>query len=144
MSSVSSRSASRCRSRSHSGSMALAIRTAARLAFVEHRRCGAPIAPVSPAGSLDGEAREPGMQGQPGACAAEVRGLTARIERTDAAQQLLRELERGRRRRIEPWKGLRLEPAGAKLQHRTREIQALDLGRMMLGPRVEVVPGVQA
>src|SRR5204863_8507951 len=72
--------------------------TPARLAFVEHRSSGAPIAPVSPAGSLDGEAREPGMQGQPGACAAQVRGLTARIERTDAAQQLLRELERGRRR----------------------------------------------
>ena len=73
-----------------------------------------------------------------------VRGLTARIERTDAAQQLLRELERRRRRRIEPGEGLRLEAAGAKLKHSAREIQALDLWRMMLRPRVEVVPGVQA
>ncbi len=84
------------------------------------------------------------MQGERSTGPAQVGDVAPRVERAQAAQQLARGLQRGRRRRVQPGQRLRVESCRADLQHGPGQVEARDLGSVVLRPGIEVVPGVQA
>src|SRR2546427_8427546 len=84
------------------------------------------------------------MHREGGAGAAQSGCVSLDVEGAEPAQERNGCLERAGRRRVEPGDLLRVEPGGPKLQDRAGQVEALDLGRMMLRPGVEIVAGVEA
>src|SRR5947199_4502730 len=62
----------------------------------------------------------------------------------EAAQELAGGVQRAGRRRIEPRQLPGIESRGAQVEQHAGEIEPFDLGRVMIGPRFEVVPAVKA
>src|SRR5207237_6652045 len=86
---------------------------------------------------------EPGVQRQLRARATQLGRIAASIQRADAAEQVGGDLQRGRRRWIEPGQRAGVERGGAQLEQEAREIEPLDLRCMVLWARVEIVARVQ-
>ena len=61
----------------------------------------------------------------------------------EAAQELAGGVQRAGRGRIEPRQLPGIESRGAQVEQHAGEIEPFDLGRMMIGPRFEVVPAVE-
>ena len=113
-------------------------------ALVEQRRRGAPRRAMAPIRRLHREPRQPRMHRQERASATDGGHLATCIHRAEPAEQFLRCLQSAGRRRVQPGEILRLEAGGPQLQDRPCQIEALDLGRMVLRPGVQVMARIEA
>ncbi|KIG12696.1 putative periplasmic protein kinase ArgK [Enhygromyxa salina] len=92
----------------------------------------------------DQQSREPGVQREVQHRATEPGQPAVFIDRPERAQQLARDRQRGWARGFEPFEAVRrVDARGRELEHRTREIEAAQLGQLMLGAMIVVVLAIQ-
>src|SRR5207248_3224622 len=113
----------------------------AEIALVEQRGGGAAVYAVAAPRGFDGKAGQPRMQRKQRADPAQRGRRAFRIEQLEPPQKRVRALQRSGRRRVEPGKAIRIEARCAQVENGAGEIEALDLRRMMIGTRIEIMPG---